>query len=85
MSGFFDSIRNLGFRRGPHRLVGGIAGSIAYRLGTDVWLTRLVVLLTFLLPGLGIGLYLLVWVLTPWQDGSIPLERLFASGDRGPH
>jgi hypothetical protein len=40
---------------------------------------RVLVLLSFLLPVLGVGVYLLVWVLTPWQDGTIPLERALGS------
>jgi hypothetical protein len=30
----------------------------------------------------GLGLYALVWVLTPWQDGSIPLERALGGTHR---
>lgn len=76
MAQIFDSIRGLGYRRGPRRLLGGVAGGLAEKLGLDVWLTRLLVLLSFLLPVLGVGAYLMVWLLTPWQDGRIPLERL---------
>ncbi|MFD1347192.1 PspC domain-containing protein [Nesterenkonia halotolerans] len=71
----FKSIRSIGFRRGPGRVLAGIGGSIAAKFGFNVWLVRLVILLSFLLPVLGVGAYLLVWVLTPWQDGRIPLER----------
>lgn len=79
MKRFFDSIRSIGFRRGPWRLLGGIAGGIADRLDINVWLARLLVLLSFLLPVVGVGLYVVVWALTPWQDGSIPLERFLNS------
>lgn len=77
MNAFFSSIRNLGFRRGPQRLAGGISGGLSAATGLNVWLVRLLVLLAFLLPVVGIGLYVVVWILTPWQDGSIPLEQLF--------
>lgn len=76
MNAIFTSIRRVGFRRGPKRLLGGIAGGIAERFGINVWLTRLLVLILFLLPVVGVGLYVIVWILTPWQDDSIPLERL---------
>lgn len=76
MNRAFDSIRGLGFRRGPHRLLAGIAGGLAQSLGVNVWLVRLLVALSFLLPFVGLGLYLAVWLLTPWQDGTIPLERM---------
>ena len=80
MDSIFESIRGLGFRRGPQRLVAGISGSLAERYGINVWLVRLLVLLSFLLPVLGVGLYVAVWVLTPWQDGSIPLEQALGRG-----
>lgn len=76
MRTLFDSIRSLGFRRGPSRLLGGIAGGLAAATGLNVWLVRLLVLLSFLLPVVGIGLYVVIWALTPWQDGSIPVEQL---------
>lgn len=76
MDSFFGFFRNLGFRRGPSRLVGGIAGGIADATTADPVLVRLLVLLAFLLPFVGLPLYLVLWILLPWQDGSIPLERL---------
>lgn len=83
MTRFFDGIRSIGFRRGPDRLLGGIAGGIARGLNANVWLVRLLVLLAFLLPVAGLGAYLLVWLLTPWQNGSIPLERMLDNGGEG--
>lgn len=75
MRKLFDSIRKIGFRRGPDRVLGGIAGGLAETTGLNVWLVRLLVLVSFLLPVLGLGAYLVAWVLTPWQDGSIPVEQ----------
>ena len=74
----FQSIRDGGFRRGPERLVGGVAAGLARQFGMDVWLVRLLVLLAFALPGIGVAVYLAVWAVTPWQDGSIPLEQTVA-------
>lgn len=71
----FDGIRKTGFRRGPRRILGGLAGGIAARTGWNVWLVRLAVLLSFLLPVLGWVAYAIVWAVTPWQDGSIPAAR----------
>lgn len=76
MRKIFDSIRGIGFRRGPRRLVAGIGGGLAEKTGLNVWLVRLLILLSFLLPVLGFGAYLVAWILTPWQDGRIPLERV---------
>lgn len=81
MNSLFESIRRLGFRRGPKRILGGIAGGLASLTGINVWLVRILVLLSFLLPVLGVGAYLVVWLITPWQDGSIPLERAVSGGE----
>jgi phage shock protein C len=75
MASVFDSIRSSGFRRGPERLLAGICGGIAVKVHINVWLIRLVMLLLFALPVVGWGLYLVIWVLTPNQSGSIPVER----------
>jgi phage shock protein C len=80
MDKFFDSLRSTGLRRGPRRLAAGIGGGLARRFDLDVWLVRALVLASFLLPVLGVGAYLVVWILTPWQDGSIPLERALTGG-----
>ena len=72
MNTFFATLRGFRFRRGPQRLVGGIADLT----GLDVWIMRALVLVSFLLPVLGVGAYLVAWALTPWQDGTIPLERV---------
>lgn len=79
MNTIFDAIRSIRFRRGPQRMLGGIAGGIASRFGINVWLVRLLVLISFLLPILGWILYAIVWLLTPWRDNSIPLERMLNS------
>ncbi|WP_154793687.1 PspC domain-containing protein [Occultella kanbiaonis] len=75
MDAIFDTIRKIGFRRGPSRILGGIGGGIADQTGVSVGLVRILLLLLGLLPVLGWGVYLIAWVLLPWQDGSIPLER----------
>ncbi|MCK1802638.1 PspC domain-containing protein [Brevibacterium sp. R8603A2] len=75
MRTFFDSIRSIGFRRGPQRLFAGIGGGLARQYGLNVWLVRLLILVSFMLPVLGVGAYLIAWALTPWEDGRIPVER----------
>lgn len=79
MRTLFDSLRRLGFQRGPQRLAAGIGGGLAARSGLNVWLVRALLLASFLLPVLGLGAYLVAWALLPWQDGSIPLERVLRS------
>jgi len=78
MENFFDAIRRVGYTRGPQRIAGGICGGIAAKTGVGVFWIRIGMLLLFLLPFIGIGLYMISWLLLPWQDGSIPLERLIS-------
>ncbi|ASN40944.1 MULTISPECIES: PspC domain-containing protein [Paeniglutamicibacter] len=76
MDTFFNSLRSIPFRRGPKRLVGGVAGGISDKFGWDVTLVRIGLLLSFLLPVLGIGAYVVAWLLLPAQDDSIPLQKM---------
>lgn len=76
METFFDSIRRTGFARGPERLVGGICGGIAAKTSMPVFAVRILMLIAFLLPFFGVAAYLVGWLLLPWQDGTIPLERV---------
>lgn len=78
MENFFDSIRRIGFTRGPQRLVGGVCGGIAAKTGIPVFFVRILMLVAFLLPFFGFFAYLIGWLLLPWQDGTIPLERLLS-------
>ena len=76
MDSFFDFIRNLGFRRGPRRVLAGLAGGIADATNLDVVLVRVLMIIAMLLPVIGPTLYIVLWILLPWQDGTIPLQRL---------
>ena len=79
MDSFFNSIRSIPFRRGPKRLVAGIAGGISDKFGWDVTLVRIALLLSFLLPVLGLGAYIVAWLLIPAQDDSIVLQKIIRS------
>ena len=76
MDSFFDFIRNLGFRRGPRRVFAGIGGGIADVTDFDAVVVRVLMVVAMLLPVIGPTLYVVLWILLPWQDGSIPLQRL---------
>lgn len=82
MDTVYKFLRSIPLRRGPGRWVAGICGGIAAKFGWDPTIVRIATLLLFLLPGLGIGAYLVVWLLLPWQDGSIALERILSSSRR---
>ncbi len=82
MDTVYKFLRSIPLRRGPDRWVAGICGGIAAKFGWDPTMVRIAMLLLFLLPGLGIGAYLAVWLLLPWQDGSIALERILSANRR---
>jgi len=79
MDSLFNAIRRVRFRRGPRRILGGIGGGIVDATGWDPVVVRLLMVLAALLPLIGPTLYVALWVLLPWQDGTIPLERLILS------
>lgn len=76
MENIYSALRSIPLRRGPRRMVAGVAGGIAEKFGWDVRLVRIAMLLSFLLPAIGIGLYLALWLLLPYQNDSIVLERM---------
>lgn len=79
MDKFFNTLRSFPIKRGPERWVGGVCGGIAAKFGWDVTIVRIATLLLFLLPSVGIGTYLVAWLLLPKYDGTIALEKLISS------
>ncbi|RII43371.1 PspC domain-containing protein [Galactobacter valiniphilus] len=79
METVYRALRAIPFRRGPRRWVGGVCAGLADRFGWDANIVRLVTLVSFLLPVLGIGAYLVLWLIVPWVDNSLPLQRIVRS------
>ncbi len=52
-------------RSATDRWLGGVCGGLAAFTGMESWLWRLLLVLTFLAGGVGIVLYLLLWILVP--------------------
>lgn len=79
MEKFYNALRSSPIKRARGGWIAGICAGIAQRFGWDVSLVRIAVLLSFLLPFIGIGTYLVAWLLLPTTDGKIVLERLTGS------
>ncbi|UCR90111.1 PspC domain-containing protein [Mycetocola spongiae] len=82
MNRFYDTLRRSPIRRGPSRVFGGLCGGIAEKFGWNPAVVRIITLILFLLPVIGLGLYLVLWLLIPLQNGSIILERITSSNGR---
>src|SRR5579863_8857133 len=52
------------------RMIAGIAGGIATRLGRDVTIVRIVLVLTALVSGFGAAAYVFAWLLLPVEGSS---------------
>ena len=67
------------------RVIAGIAGGVAQRLGVSSTLLRLAWVLSVLFGGLGILVYLGLWVLLPNGGADTPASRIaeerFARGE----
>lgn len=79
MEKFYDVLRSSPIKRARGGWVAGICAGIAQKFGWDVSLVRIGVLLSFLLPFVGIGTYLVAWLLLPTTDGTIALQKLIRS------
>ncbi|RLP74758.1 PspC domain-containing protein [Mycetocola tolaasinivorans] len=82
MNGFFDWLRRSVIRRGPEGMVGGVCAGIARHFDWSPLYVRIGTLLAFLLPGIGVLTYVIVWILLPRYDGTIVLEGWLAPKSR---
>ncbi|WP_434993393.1 PspC domain-containing protein [Arthrobacter sp. Ld5] len=80
MQSLYRFLRSSPIKRAPGGLLGGIAAGIALQYGWRVTYVRIAILLSFLLPFIGLPLYLVLWLLLPTTEGSIALEKLLAGG-----
>lgn len=52
-------------RSATDRYIGGVCGGIAQTYGLDPALVRLIALLLLLLPGPGVLIYIIMWIIMP--------------------
>lgn len=69
------------YRSREDRIIGGIAGGIADRLGRDVTVVRIVLVLFGLVSGFGVAAYMFAWLLVP-VEGSTETIGSRALSDR---
>jgi phage shock protein PspC (stress-responsive transcriptional regulator) len=72
-------------RSGTDRVIAGVAGGVAQRLGVSSTLVRLAWVLSVFFGGLGIVAYLILWVVLPKGSTQTPASRIaeerFARGE----
>lgn len=61
------------------RVIGGVCGGISNYFGIDIFLIRALFVILFLLPGFGLLLYIILWVITPAAKTSA--DRLKMKGE----
>ena len=80
----FARLRGLGFVRDAEgRWFGGVCSGLAGRLGVDPILIRAAAIILAFVGGIGITVYVLLWLLMPDQHGEILAERGIRHGDVG--
>jgi len=77
--GFFNTLRRAGVQRSDDRWVGGVCSGVAERLGIDPLIVRGLLVVAFLLSGVGAVAYGLAWAFLPERrDARIHAEELVA-------
>lgn len=81
---FFDRIRSTGIVRPDQKVLAGVCGAVARRMGVDVKPIRVAWVIAMLTPfsALGLLLYLLGWLLIPQTDGRIVAQQILRGQSR---
>ena len=53
------------YRSQDNKIIGGVCGGLGEYLGLDPTLVRIITVLLFLLPGIGILTYVIAWIIIP--------------------
>jgi phage shock protein PspC (stress-responsive transcriptional regulator) len=84
LDGFFAALRRPGIVRGTdERWFAGVAGGIARWLGVDPLVVRAAFILFSIFFGIGVTLYLVLWLLMPDDRGRLAVERALKEGHGG--
>lgn len=81
----FGRLRSSGFHRDTdRRWFGGVCAGLAGRFGVDPLLIRAAAIILVFAGGVGVTIYLVLWLLLPDRSGELLLERAVRRGDVGP-
>jgi phage shock protein PspC (stress-responsive transcriptional regulator) len=84
LDGFYAVLRRPGITRvRDGRWFAGVATGLARRLGVDPLVVRAGFILLSLFFGMGVALYLVVWLLMPDEQGALRIESALKYGDGG--
>lgn len=82
LDGFYTALRRPGIVRGRDgRWFAGVATGIARWLGVDPLVVRAGFILFSIFFGMGVALYLVLWLLMPDEQGEIHVERALRHGE----
>ena len=82
LDGFYTALRRPGImRRGDGRWFAGVATGLARWLGVDPLVVRAGFILFSIFFGMGLALYLVLWLLMPDERGEIHVERALKHGE----
>lgn len=81
---FYDGLRRPGIMRAvDDKWFAGVCTGVARWLGIDPLVVRGAFILFAVFFGMGVALYLVLWMLMPNENGDISLERALKHGDGG--
>lgn len=81
----FGRLRGSGYVRDPDaRWFGGVCSGLARRWGVDPVLVRAIAVILAFFGGVGVTLYVVLWLVLPDTRGDILAERAIRRGDLGP-
>ncbi|WP_256793650.1 PspC domain-containing protein [Terrabacter sp. Ter38] len=82
LDGFYTALRRPGVvRQGDGRWFAGVATGLARWLGVDPLVVRAGFILFSIFFGMGVALYLVLWLLMPDERGEIHVERALKHGE----
>ncbi|MBB2985652.1 PspC domain-containing protein [Terracoccus luteus] len=84
LDGFYDTLRRPGIMRADDDTwFAGVCVGLARWLGVDALVVRAAFVLLAVFFGMGIALYLVLWLLMPKENGDLSVERALKYGDGG--